>query len=255
MGLKELLFGRGAKGDDAGVPMTKEGKVIARHTKKLMNKYVQTQERKRIIQMLAEIGSDEAITAMLGRFTYVTDGSIVDEDEKELVYEVIRSMGDHAVPALTTFIKTQIAIYWPLKALTELKGEDAAVRALLEALETITDRFGQSMERMQNLVSCFRDYHTEEALGKLMELAADEEEEIRFLAVDGLSTFDDFQKAVDTIIERLVDDRETTRVKTYIMDLLIERKWNVKRYKKGLAEKLPDTYFVNDTGVVQRRHA
>ncbi len=107
---------------------------------------------------------------------------------------------------------------------------------------------------MTNLVSCFRDYSHPEALARLIRLAEDESEEIRFLAVDGLTTFADNSEAVDAIMARLLDEEETVRVKTYIMDTLIEHRWNVKRYKKPLADKLPETYFVDDTGVIQRRY-
>jgi HEAT repeat protein len=109
------------------------------------------------------------------------------------------------------------------------------------------------MERMTNLVSCLRDFKRPEVLQKLMALAHDESEEIRFLAVDGLSAFDDHSEAVDAIIERLLDEQETVRVKTFIMDLLLERKWKVKKYKKDLAGKLPESYFIDDTGIIQRR--
>lgn len=254
MGFLDWL--RGNK--DADVPAEGEqprfDKTVTKLHKKLMNKYVQTLERKRIIGMLADIGSDDAITALLGRFTYVTDGSIVDEDEKELAYEVVRSLGNRALPPLRRVVMEEAAIYWPLKALTEIGGEQLAVSTLLEALDGITDRFDRSMERMTNLVSCFRDYQHPEILRRLIGLAADESEEIRFLAVDGLTMFDDHQEAVDAIVERMVDDEETTRVKTYIMDVLMERKWNVKKYKKELQGKLPETYFVDDTGVIQRRY-
>jgi HEAT repeat protein len=250
MGLWGRLFG--GNDDDAGLEQ-KGDKQVLKLQKKLMNKYVQTTERKRVIGMLSDIGSDEAITALLGRFTYVTDGSIVDEDEKELVYEIIRAKGAGALPSLKQFINVEVNIYWPLRALTEIAGEETAVETLLDALDGILDRFDRSMERMTNIVSCFRDYDHPKALAKLIELAKDESEEIRFLAVDGLTTFAEHGEAVDAILERLIDDEETGRVKTYIMDTLIEHRWNVKKFKKQLADKLPESYFVDDTGVIQRR--
>jgi HEAT repeat protein len=252
MGFFGKLFGGG---DDAGEEgATKGDKQILKLQKKLMNKYVQTNDRKRVISILSEIGSDEALTALLGRFKYVTDGSIVDEDEKELVYEIIRSKGPAVIPVLRRFISSEVNIYWPLRALTEIGGDEAAVETLLEALNGINDRFDRSMERMTNLVSCFRDYDQPAVLDKLIELVSDDSEEVRFLSVDGLTTFAEHSKAVDAIMDRLVDDEETGRVKTYIMDTLIENRWNVKKYKKQLADKLPESYFVDDTGVIQRRY-
>lgn len=251
MGFFGKLFGGkdAAEGDAA-----KGDKQVLKLQSKLMNKYVQTNERKRVIAILSEIGSDEALTALLGRFKYVTDGSIVDEDEKELVYEVIKSKGPAVIPVLKRFISSEINIYWPLRALTEVGGEESAVETLLEALDGIHDRFDRSMERMTNIVSCFRDYDQPAVLARLIELARDDSEEVRFLSVDGLTTFAQHQEAVDAIMERLIDDDETGRVKTYIMDTLIENRWNVKKYKKQLADKLPESYFVDDTGVIQRRY-
>jgi len=231
----------------------KGDKTIVKLQKKLMNKYHQTMERKRIIKMLADIGTEEAISALLGRFTYVTDGSIVDEDEKTLVYEIIREFGNRAVRPLANFIKTEVAIYWPLKALTEIAGEEYAIKTIFESLDLISDRWERSMERLTNLVSCLRDYHQPQVMERLMALVKDESEEIRYLAVDGLSTFDDHPEAVEAILDRLMDDQETTRVKTFVLDLLLERRWRVKKYKKDLQVKLPEDYFIDDTGMVQRR--
>lgn len=242
-----------ADGGDAE-PAGFADKNVAKLYKKLMNKWYQTLERKRVIQLLANMGSDEAITALLGRFTYVTDGSIVDEDEKSLVYEILLDLGQRAVPSLHAFVQSEPAIYWPLKALTEIEGEAAAVDTLLAALDGITDRWDRSMERMNSLVSSLRDYQDDRVLAKLADLSTDDNEEIRFLAVDGLSMFDSRQEAVDAIIERLLDDEETTRVKTFIMDMLMERKWRVKKYKKELSGKLPETYFIDDTGIIQRKY-
>ena len=226
---------------------------IERLRNRLMQEHHQTAERKRAIAELDQIGSEEAIYALLGRFTYHTPGSIVDEDEKQLVFQVLRRMGGRAVPALEEFVRREKTIYWPLRTLSELAGEDRAVEVLLEALDSIEDRWEQSMERMNNLVSCLRDFQHPIVLERLIELAGDDFEESRFLSVDGLSTFDGEQTAVDAILERLVDPKETVRVKTYITDLLLERKWNVKRFKKRLVGHLPEGFFVDDTGAVQRR--
>lgn len=249
MGWFGNLFGRkaGEEGQTGG------DRTVARLHKKLMNKYVQSMERKRVIQVLANMGTQEAIVALLGRFTYVTDGSIVDEDEKTMAYEIIRSMGEGAIPALTQVILTEPAVYWPLRALTEIAGEERAVDVIFQALDSVHDRFERSMERMTNLVSSLRDYKSPRVLQRLLVLATDENEEIRFLAVDGLSALDQYQEAVDAIITRLLDQQETIRIRTFIMDLLLERRWKVKRFKKDLAGRMPEGYFVDDTGVVQRK--
>ncbi len=220
--------------------------------KRLMNEHHQTGERKRAILELDQLGSEDAIYALLGRFTYHTPGSIVDEDEKQLVFDVLRRKGAAAIPALEEYVVNEKTIYWPLRTLTELAGEDRAVEILLEAVDSLPDRWEQSTERLTNLVSSMRDFQHPRILERLVTLSKDDFEEIRFLSVDGLSTFED-AAAVDAIMERLLDTNETVRIKTYITDLLLERKWNVKRWKKRLTGHLPQGFFVDDTGAIQRR--
>ncbi len=247
------LFGKKDTVEEVDDGSPKMDRSLVRMQKKLMNKYHQTMERKRIIYILKDIGSDDAIRVLLGRFTYVTDGSIVDEDEKTLTYEIIRSFGDRALPALEGFIRDEVSIYWALRAYTEIAGDDAAVELILSCLDAIHDRFDRSMEKMSNLVSSLRDYQHPDVLGRLIELSKDESEEIRFLASDGLTMYAEHREAVDAMLERLIDEEETTRLKTYIVDQAIENRWNVKRFKKTLSERIPEGYFVDDTGIIQRR--
>ncbi|MFH1529357.1 MAG: hypothetical protein ABIK09_01340 [Pseudomonadota bacterium] len=225
---------------------------IERLKKRLMDPHHQTGERKRSIAELDQIGSEDAIYALLGRFTYHTSGSIVDEDEKQLVFDVLRRKGAAAIPAIEDYIINEKTIYWPLRTLSELAGTERAVEILLEALDSIPDRWAESMERMNSLVSSMRDFHHPRILERLIELSGDDFEEIRFLSVDGLFTFDE-QTAVDAVMERLVHAEETVRVKTYIIDLLLERGWNIRHWKKRLGDHLPEGFFIDDTGAIQRR--
>ena len=243
MGLKDYM----AQRREAGAT-----RKVERLRKRLMNEHHQTLERKRAIAELDQIGTEDAIYALLGRFTYHTPGSIADEDEKQLVFDVLRRKGAAAIPALEEYICNEKTIYWPLRTLSELAGEDRAVEVLLEGLDSIEDRWEQSMERMTNLVSCLRDFQHPRILDRLVELSADDFEEIRFLAVDGLSTFSD-EAAVNAVMERLLAPEETVRIKSYITDLILERGWNVKRFKKRLGDHLPEGFFVDDTGAIQRR--
>ncbi len=243
MGLSDFM----ARRREAGA-----ARKVERLKKRLMDPHHQTGERKRAIAELDQLGSEDAVYALLGRFTYHTAGSIVDEDEKQLVFDVLRRKGAAAIPALEEYVCNEKTIYWPLRTLSELAGEDRAVEVLLEALDSIPDRWAESMERMTNLVSSMRDFQRPQILERLIELSGDDFEEIRFLAVDGLSTFED-QTAVDAIMERLVHADETVRIKTYITDLLLEREWNIKRWKKRIGDRLPSGFFVDDTGAIQRR--
>ncbi|MEE8160578.1 MAG: hypothetical protein V3T61_02960, partial [Acidobacteriota bacterium] len=66
---------------------------------------------------LLEMGTPEAILALLDRFMIDVSPSSQDEEEKEEVLSWIVQMGEKAVPALIKFLKRERQVYWPVKAL------------------------------------------------------------------------------------------------------------------------------------------
>ena len=244
MGLKDFFSGR--RGSRAE-------RQVAKAAKKLMNKHVQTGERKRCIDVLAGVGSDEAVAGLLMRFTYRTDVQIVDEDEKEEVYHAILGLGESALPAIEDFLRKEMALYWPLRALSQIAGEDTAVAVLLREIDAITENFDRDVQRKHELVSNLREYpHDERVYDKLVALLGDEQEDVRILAIDGLSMYED-RSPVAQLLPLLLSDDETIRVKQMVLDLLVQKGWSVKKYKRDLAEKLPSQFWVDDKGKVQRR--
>ena len=217
-----------------------------------MNKHVQTSERQRSIDQLEDAGTPEAIKAMLMRFTFRTDVQIVDEDEKERVFKALLRLGPAAVGPIRDFIHEELAIYWPLRALTEIAGPAEAVSVLLSEIDAITDTFDRDMARKHELVSNLREHQDERILKALLHLLGDESEDIRVLAIDGLMAFEDVDLA-EQLVPLLLVAEESVRVKQMILELLIQRRWNVKQFKRELGERLPPQYWVDDTGVVQRK--
>lgn len=227
---------------------------VGKWSKRLMNKYQQTAERKRAIDALADIGTTEAVGALLQRYKYRTEATIVDEDEKQCVYDAVVSLGESAVPALTAYISSETAIYWPVKALRKLVGDDEASRQVLTALDGIEDSFGANRDRRERLVDNLREFaHDEAVYRRLLGLLTDEDEEIVIRAVDGLSARKNDPAVPNAIVPILLEDDTSHRVRTLVMELVIEEGWNVKRFKKALLERIPEQYFIDDTGVVQRR--
>ncbi len=232
----------------------KDARAVARWQKRLMNKYMQTAERKRAIEALTKIGTTEAVTALLGRYKYRTEATIVDEDEKQEVFDSLVSLGPGAVPALTLYIANESAIYWPVKALRKLVGDDEACQHVMTALEGVEDSFGGNADRRQQLVDNLRDFSEDpRVFALLLRLLEDDDEEIVIRAIDGLSTRKGDPAVVDAIVPKVIEEDTSHRVRTLVMELMIEQGWNVKKFKKALMERIPAQYFIDDTGVVQRR--
>ncbi len=73
------------------------GGALKKHAARVANKRAQAPDRWESIQALAQIGTPEAIDALLMRFSYLSDPSITDQEEKDAAYEaVIEARDRHA---------------------------------------------------------------------------------------------------------------------------------------------------------------
>jgi len=232
----------------------KEQRSIERAGKKLLNKYHQTAERKRAIEILAEIGTEEAVVMLLKRYQYRTEATIVDEDEKEVVFQECVELGRRAVPGCKSYIATETGIYWPVKALRQIVGDEEATTHLLAVIDSIKDTFGVNRARLEELVDNLRAFAQDDRVyDRLILFLENDDEEIVIRAVDGLSTRREDPSVPAEVVPLLLDEDRSPRVRTMILELMIEQQWNVKQHKKQLAGHLPDNYWIDDTGVVHRK--
>ena len=232
----------------------KTNRSVERWGKRLGEKYLQTQERKRAIDALAEIGTEEAVVALLKRYQFRIDSTIADEDEKQHVYDVIVALGRGAVPGILAYIRTDPAVYWPLKALRTIVGDEETVTHLLATMDSIEDTYGVNRDRMQQLVDNLREYAEDPRVyQRLLVLVNDEDEDNVLRAIDGLAARKGDPSVPDTIVPLLLKPETSYRLRTLIMELMLEQEWNVKKFKKQLTGQIPETYWIDDTGVVRRK--
>ena len=69
---------------------------IKRHAKRVRNLNAQVEDREVSAHWLAENGTEEAITALLGRYTITYEHRMKDAKEKELVLNLLLGLGKKA---------------------------------------------------------------------------------------------------------------------------------------------------------------
>jgi hypothetical protein len=231
---------------------SREKSNIERMTKKLTNVHQQSVERKRVINLLADIGTYDAIYALLKRFTVRAEKTIEDEEEKQIVYQTVVSLGENAVQPLNDFIKKEISVFWPLKALSELMGKEKTIDFLIYLIDRTEAIFDMDVARKIEYVSNLREFDDRKVFEKLYSLISDDNEEIRVHAIEGLGSHES-EEVMDLFIDRLVDENETQRIKSTILNLLIDNKWKIKKKKAQILKVIPPTYWIDDTGIIRRR--
>ena len=233
----------------------KRSSTIAAMTARLKNPYGQQADRSRCIDVLRDIGTDDALRGLLLRFTYNADKSIVDEDEKETIYNIVLARGEAVVPLLKEYLTEQAAIFWPLKAMRRIVGDEPTVTFLLELIDSMAGDYVDTrhFERKLSLISQLRDFQDPRIHQRLLAWLGDPEEEIRFHAVDAIATYPDPQ-TTELLAQRLLADDETARIRNFVLDLLVQNHWAIpKTQRKDLRTRIPEEFWIDDTGVIQRK--
>ena len=229
-----------------------EGK-IERLKKKATNKFGQAIERQMALKSLRQIGTPEALSALLARFTITLDVTITDADEKREVYEWLVAAGEKAVEPIERFVATHDGVYWPLKALKEIAGLERAVHALLVALDRANSVEGRVNEQRVQLVSNLRDFPHPDVRERLKKLAEDKLDEVRLLALDGLMTYGEAE-ALPVVAKRLLDPNETPSIRGVIFEQLVDHGWSFRQWKDELLALgvIPPHYRLDEAGRVVR---
>lgn len=121
------LFGLFGKKDDATE--------LKKLTQKVLQKFGPPENRQKALEQLRDLGTDDALFALMQRFTIRVDASITDTEEKEFVYDALVGAGASAVAPVKRFIEKSEQPTWAIRALEQLVPEDDLVGHLLAVLE------------------------------------------------------------------------------------------------------------------------
>lgn len=227
-------------------------KAVGKHRKRLIDPYRQSHERYLAMDELAKIGSNRAIDALLERFTIRVNGPTVDEEEKTYCYQLLASIGDPAVEPIVAFMQSHNSVYFPLRALRDIAGDDKAVDTLLAALGDTDPGYHEGLERLREIVSNLRDFQHERVRDALVGLLSSRSDEIRFYALDGLASYPNDDVA-HLFAERLGDAKESQRVKAMACELAIEHDMVFKDCAAEVALGLGEQYQLSSEFRVVRR--
>ncbi|MEM8607386.1 MAG: HEAT repeat domain-containing protein [Myxococcota bacterium] len=230
----------------------KGGGGIKKHVARVANKRAQQHERWESIQILAEDGSDEALRALLTRFTIRVDPSITDGEEKNATFEGIVRHGDAALEPVRDFLRAGETLAWPLKILRAIQGEEEVTGALLDLLAEMDTGYERDPQKKIDAIASLeevRDPRIVEAVDRFLE---DMNETARFHAVGAVLAQDDAAGAKDALNAAYLVE-ESVRVRMMILDGFIAHEWKLEGDHEVLKKKLPTGYSLGKKGDVRKK--
>ena len=159
---------------------------IRRARKKVKEPHGDPAVRINACRRLYEMGTPEALLALLDRYTISTSPLIRDQEEKEELLSWIVRIDRKAVPPLLTFLKRERQVYWPLRALQAILPSEELATRIDEILRYHWEYPPASSEPKTQLIRSLEEIHSPELLETVRLFLEDEDDDVCLAAADYL---------------------------------------------------------------------
>jgi len=226
---------------------------------KATNKLSQQPDRWAALERLREEGSDEALYGLCKRFGVTSMKGVEDEQEKNWVVDVLVEKGDTALAPLTRYMKSADHLSFPLRVLERIADHDKGIDVADQLFKTEQPGYARFPERRIDLLKWFNEWKPateDEVISRVSPYLSDFDENVRFTAIDGLSSRDP-AKIAGLLIDALIrPEEESGRIRRTIVEVLESRKVPLggrgKEVATMLTGPLADEYKV-DGELVKKR--
>lgn len=226
--------------------------------KSLTNMYVQAGEREYAIQSLRELGTPEAVDVLLARFEETSPNHTTDAEEKQYVYSVLVDLGRRkdadVVTVITEYLKRiNENINWPLKVLTDLTSREDMIGLIVELFEASDIEYLRNPEKKRELMLRAAEFKAPELAEQIIRFLEDDNETIRFLAVDALMAQDEDALAEEPLRKRLGEE-DSLRILQKLADIFVDHQdWRIPDDEvEDVKLGLPDGYGLNKDGRITK---
>jgi len=231
---------------------------LKRLGKRLTEKFGPPENRLKAIEVLAGMGTPEALSTLLMRFTVTSDSRITDADEKDRVYHYMVDAGDLAVGPLKDFLRQRDQVAWPLKALSELLTPDEVLALVLGELQRLSGEYTRDPEKRVQLIGWLLEHHPEadpRVPPALLGFLGDMSDDVKLAAARGLAQHPT-EEAREPLLAALVAPDQSARVRQELLATLAQLGFGVQGYREkveAVAAESGGLYLVDKSGVVKKR--
>lgn len=216
---------------------------------KVADKRGMAPDRWEAIQALSKIDSEEAVDALLVRFTFYTDPTITDQEEKEGVFNAIVAKGNLSVAPLKRFLARAESLSWPLRMLDRVLTSEEVLAMLLDMLSKMDTEYERDPQRKLQILAELETRRGANVVEAVKPFLADVHETARFHAVGAVLAQENAAEARQALSEVLASE-ESVRIRARILDGFTQQGWALD---PALRAKLPDAFVLDANGVPRRR--
>jgi hypothetical protein len=202
-------------------------RTLQKTIEKATNKLSQQPDRWSALEKLRDDASDEALFGLCKRFAITSMKGVEDEQEKHWVVDVLVEKGAASLAPLRRYMKSAEQLSFPLRVLERIADHDKALEVVDELFASEPPGYTRFAERRIDLIKWFTEWKgatDDEVLPRVTPYLPDFDENVRFTAIDGLSTKDP-KKIAGPLIDGLVrPEEESGRIRRTIVEVLEKTK-------------------------------
>jgi hypothetical protein len=240
------LFGLFGKKDDTAE--------IKKLTAKATAKFGPKENRFDALSRLNELKSPEALTGLLQRYTVRVEPGIVDDEEKQFVYECLVAAGEMSIAPIKAFIEKHEQPTWPLKALDQLVSKQDVVEIILGALEKDGPEYTRDPDKKITLLRHLEQLDDDRIAPRVVPFLEDMSEDVRVEAVAVLAARKNDatrDPLIQTLLRAQADSSE--RLKRAAADALARAGFSVKGQSPAVQAALPGGFSIDKDGHVRTK--
>jgi HEAT repeat protein len=225
---------------------------LGRALKQVLQTHGDPATRVGAMERLASWKTQEAAATLLRRFTMQVPQETMDLEEKQYTVRLLTEMGRVAVEPILNHLRTEPDVTWPVRALREILPGEEFISALRETLERLGTFYTRWPEAKVVLIGHLPDEAFPLVREIILRFLEDEDDDICIAAADYLSRRED-DEVREKLIETLLNAEFRPRVRGRMFELLCERQWAVKGYRKKVEEIIQEPFYLTAKGTVKRR--
>ncbi len=208
------------------------------------------------IAFLADIGTEEAMLALLRRYDIIIRSESMDRFEKELICSLLIEKGGQAIPPIRKFLGESENVTWPIQALRSITTEDHVIELLLDVLSEEVGKDSFKPDKKVRLLELLEDHIDPRVAPVAAGALKDFDETVRFRAVELLFAQGDEEPAREPLLALLTDeDEESQRIRNRILAGFVETGWTVKGFRKAVEAVINKNQWIDRQGKIKQRGA
>lgn len=200
--------------------------------------------------------SEQAVQALLGRFNFIYDTNIVnDEEEKDMVYEGLLALGNRILPQVRKYLHEAPTLSFGLRLLTEICDHETTWHVISEVMADYEPGYERDPSRKLQLMTFLGDFKDARAVEVLLPFLGDHDETVRFVTVESLFKQGD-ERAREPLLQLMTnEEEESIRIKHRVAQGFAETGWLTKGFRGTVEKILPAEYIVDGKGKIKRKKA